>query len=131
MEFVPITDRDLKAELAAFAPNGHFLPYSHPNFRISDGVKHFAVAGHAFWLLDWLLHQVSRVYEAGEEFAILLLTYEEGVCRARLVDDLPMCSVRGHVYADQVFEGRSLPLSEVRLCIARDKEVFTISLPSE
>ena len=89
----------------------------------TDGAKHVADAGGAYWLLDEIaLAQRSEKAVAAEEFQVWTLTVKPDHTATLTCDD-----GNGHVVFTKAIEFTDFPVEEITLWFANN----TIYLPSE
>jgi len=99
------------------------------NVTYTDGARHVAVAGEAYWLLDEIALAQSRPKLRGEDFQVWKLTRDGNGDGATLAAD----DGDGHVLHTKRIELTDFPLPEIKLyvCTGGPGNTMVIMLPSE
>lgn len=98
------------------------------NVTYTDGARHVAVAGEAYWLLDEIALSQSHPKLKGEEFQVWKLTLNANGGATLAADDGD-----GHVLQTKRIEFTDFPLQEIKLyvCAGGPGNTTVIMLPSE
>lgn len=117
----------IKLALRQFTGSASFLRYSpslFPQAVITEGVEYMADECQAYWLLDAISSHLPSVKD---DFAVVILTVDDGKALLTIADDSPA----NKVYVMQGIDYTDFPLDEIKLYVSFDGEYWTILLPSE